>query len=87
VREKCSFILCIQESKCVMFDDLLCKSIWGDANVGYSFQPSLGASGGLVTLWDSSEVEVWSTTSFDHVLMITGRFSKSNEHVQYLCSM
>jgi hypothetical protein len=39
----------------------------------------LGASGGLVTMWDSSEVEVWSTTSFDHVLMIEGRFHKSNE--------
>jgi len=79
VREKSPFILCIQESKCAMFDDLLCKSIWGDVNVGYSFQPSLGASSGLVTLWNSSEVEVWSTTSFDHVLMITGRFLKSNE--------
>jgi len=80
VREKRPFIFCIQETKCVSFDDLLCKSIWGDANVGYSIQPSLGASGGLVTLWDSSEVEVWSTTSFDHVLMIIGRFSKSNDH-------
>lgn len=50
VTEKSPFILCIQETKCVMFDDMLCKSIWSDANVGYSFQPSLGASGGLVTL-------------------------------------
>jgi len=53
-----------------MFDDMLCKSIWDDANVGYSFQPSLGASSGFVTLWDSSQVEVWSTTSFDHVFNI-----------------
>ena len=58
---------------------MLCKYIWRDANVGYSFQPSLGASRGLVTLWDSSQVEVWSTTSFDHVILITSRFYKSNE--------
>ena len=79
VREKCPLILCIQETKCVTFDDFMCNSIWGDANVGYSFQPSLGASSGLVTLWDSSEVEVWSTTSFEHVLLIAGQFYKSNE--------
>jgi len=33
----------------------------------------------LVTLWDSSEVEVWYSTSFEHVLLIAGRFYKSNE--------
>lgn len=27
VTEKSLFILCIQETKCVMFDDMLCKSI------------------------------------------------------------
>lgn len=58
---------------------MMCQTIWGDPNVCYSFQPSLGASGGLVTLWDNFEVEVWSTTSFDHVLIITGIFYKSNE--------
>jgi len=79
VREKCPLILCIQETKCVTFDDFMCNSIWGDANVGYSFQPSLGASGGLVTLWDSPEVEVWYSTSFEHVLLEAGRFYKSNE--------
>ncbi|GAU23363.1 hypothetical protein TSUD_334100 [Trifolium subterraneum] len=38
-----------------------------------------GASGGLLTLWDSSEVEVWSTESCEHVLWCHGQFTKTGE--------
>jgi hypothetical protein len=30
-------------------------------------------------LWDVNEVTVWSTISFDHVLVIVGRFLNTNE--------
>jgi len=85
VREKSPFIFCIQETKYVNFDDSMCTSIWGDVNVGYSFQPSLGALGGLVTLWDSSEVEVWLSISFEHVLVIGGGFTSQMSSL--LCSI
>ena len=55
------------------------KAIWGDDCGGYSFRPSIGASGGLVTLWDKNEVDVWTSISFDNVLVIVGRFLTSNE--------
>jgi hypothetical protein len=45
----------------------------------YSFYPSIGASGGLLVMWDNSVVKVWSSISVDHVLMVHGRFLKSNE--------
>jgi hypothetical protein len=32
-----------------------------------------------LTLWDPTEIEVWSSGSFDHVLTIHGRFIVSNE--------
>lgn len=51
----------------------------GDATVDYSFKPSTGSSGGLVTLWDCAEVDVGATISFEHVLVILGRFLKSTE--------
>ncbi|GAU33774.1 hypothetical protein TSUD_393360 [Trifolium subterraneum] len=35
------------------------------------------ASGGLLTMWDSSEVEVWSSISREHVLWCHGRFVKT----------
>ena len=79
VREKKPFILCIQETKLPVFEASVCKSIWGDDNVDYSYQPSVGASGGIATLWDLKEVEVWSSVSLDHVLAVTGRFLKSED--------
>jgi len=51
--------------------------MWSDINVGFSFQPSVGAAGGLLTIWNCTEVEVWSTMSFEHVLVIIGRFLHS----------
>ncbi|GAU34888.1 hypothetical protein TSUD_144190 [Trifolium subterraneum] len=38
-----------------------------------------GASGGLLSIWDTNEVEVWSTESRDHVLWCHGRFINSGD--------
>jgi len=77
VREKKPFILCIQESKLAVFDTTVCKAIWGNVIADFSFQPSVEASGDLVTMWDVTEVQVWSTISFEHVLVISGCFVKT----------
>jgi exonuclease III len=66
-------VLCLQESKLIVVDDLLIKNIWGSSPSGFSFQSSIGASSGLLTVWDNNVVEVWSTMSFPHVLAIKGR--------------
>ena len=84
VREKKPFILCIQETKLQVFDAFDCRSIWGVDKVDFSYQRSAGASGGLVTLWDLSEVEVWSSASLDHVLAVFGRFLKTGEQFTVL---
>jgi hypothetical protein len=60
-------------------DDVLVKSIWGSSQLGYSFQASTGASGGLLTFWDCNHVDVCSTTSFHHVLIIRGRVIQSRQ--------
>jgi hypothetical protein len=39
----------------------------------------MGASGGLITMWDTAEVEVWSTSTENHVLQIHGKFISTNE--------
>ena len=79
VREKKPFILCIQETKLVVLDVSVWKSLWGGDNGGFSFRPSRGASRGLSNLWDSTEVEVWPSMSFEHVLLIIGRVVKSDK--------
>jgi len=53
--------------------------MWGDPKHAYSYQPSREASGGLLIMWDTMEVEVWSTVSQDHVLIIHGKFLRTNE--------
>ncbi|CAJ2633139.1 exodeoxyribonuclease-like [Trifolium pratense] len=73
------FILCLQETKLQSCDVFLCSTLWGSLPHAFSFRPSVGASGGLLTLWDTSEVEVWSTESREHVLWCRGRFVKSGE--------
>jgi len=54
-------------------------TLWGSSPHGYSFRPSVGASGGLIVLWDNKEVVINSSFSFDHVLEVRGCFIKSNE--------
>ena len=79
VQEKVPFVLCIQETKLQLINDFLCTSIWGPTCHDYSFSPSVGASRGLLTIWDTSEVEVWMSCRGDHFLMIHGRFITTNE--------
>ncbi|GAU51435.1 hypothetical protein TSUD_413350 [Trifolium subterraneum] len=73
------FILCLQETKLQTCDDVLSSNHWGNSSHAFSYRPSVGASGGLLTLWDTSEVEVWSTVSCEHVLWCHGRFTKNGE--------
>jgi exonuclease III len=79
VREKHPLIVCLQETKLQVCDDSLCTSLWGSSLFGFSFRPSAGASGGLLTIWDTTEVEVWSSLSRDHVLWCHGRFITTGE--------
>jgi exonuclease III len=65
-------VLCIQETKLTVVNDQVVKAVWGDSPCGFSFQSSIGASGGLLTVWDSDSVNVWSSMSFGHVLVIKG---------------
>jgi len=73
------FVLCIQETKLGCVDNSVVSSICGKSGYNYSYQPSVGASGGLLFVWDTSEVEVWSTTSIDHFLAIKGQFVQSEK--------
>ncbi|GAU37762.1 hypothetical protein TSUD_102790 [Trifolium subterraneum] len=73
------FFLCLQESKLQTCDVFLCSTLWGNSPHDFSYHPSVGASGGLLSIWDSNEVEVWSTKSREHVLWCHGRFIKSGE--------
>lgn len=79
VYEKQPYVLCVQETKLPVVDAAVVTALWGGSNYGYSFQPSMRASGGLVTVWDNNVVDVWSTSSFGHILIIRGRVINTNQ--------
>jgi len=79
VSEKNPFILCIQEIKLGVVNDLLVKSMWGNSPCSYSYQSSKGASGGLLTVWDTDVVDVWSTSNLSHALVIRGRIIRTSQ--------
>jgi len=79
VGEKGPSILCLQETKLEVCDEALCASLWGGTPHFFSYRPSVGASGGLLILWDASLVEVWSTESIEHAIIIHGQFVQSND--------
>jgi len=84
VMEKAPYILCLQETKLSMCDEMLCNSLWGGTTHSFSYRPSVGASRGLLTSWNMSLVDVWSIVSVDNVVMIHGRFVQSNEEFYLL---
>ncbi|WJX91755.1 hypothetical protein P8452_73482 [Trifolium repens] len=49
-KEKIDF-LAIQETKLEVVSDALCYSIWGSENCHWSFLPSEGNSGGILSIW------------------------------------
>jgi len=72
-------VLCIQETKFGRVDDYIVSFLWGNNLCGYSFQLSVGVLGGMFTVWDSVEVEVRSTMSFENSSVIKGRFLRSEK--------
>lgn len=62
-----------------VIDDFLSVALWGSSPHSYSFRPAVGASGGLLIIWDIEVVEVWSSVSMEHVLIIHGRFISSDD--------
>lgn len=44
----------IQETKLEMVDDRMCRSLWGNNEYGRCFVSSVGRSGGIFSLWESS---------------------------------
>jgi exonuclease III len=79
VGEKFPSIVCLQETKLALCDDFLCSSLWGNSPHAFSFRPSVGASRGLLTIWDPTKVEVWSSVRQEHVLWCHGQFLSSGE--------
>jgi len=56
--------VCLQETKLAVVNDCVIRSLWGSEPMGFS-----GASGGILSFWDVSELEVWCPLSFELFLL------------------
>lgn len=56
--------------KLEMITNFMCKNLWGSSEADYSFRPYVGASGGLLSLWDINEVVVKFSMSIENLLII-----------------
>ncbi|GAU13437.1 hypothetical protein TSUD_127330 [Trifolium subterraneum] len=70
ISEKRPDVFCLHETKLEAVDDVLCRSLWGSAMVQYSFKLSVGASGGIITMWDASAVHVWMLVNMWPMFML-----------------
>ena len=54
IDERHCAIACLQETKCASFDYRMLKSFCPKRFDSFAFSPSLGASGGILVVWNSS---------------------------------
>jgi len=71
-------VFSIQETKLEVVDDVLCRTLWGSDDVSYSFKLLVGALGGILTMWDSSVVDIWMSLILSNALIVKGKFIKNN---------
>ena len=57
IHESHCAIACLQETKCASFDSRSVKSFCPKRLDSFAFAPSLGASGGIIVVWNSSVFE------------------------------
>jgi hypothetical protein len=67
----------VQETKLEVINEFLCLSLWGNQKFGFSYRPSVGASGGILTIWDKDKVDVRITRSMAHFIIIQGFMVKN----------
>lgn len=54
VKKQQANMLCLQETKMKMLDKRSCASLWDGGDFDWVFKPTVGLSGGLLIMWDSS---------------------------------
>ena len=50
-------IVCLQETKLDLIDRKIMRSLWGIPHVDWEYLGSVGASGGIILMWDRRVVE------------------------------
>ncbi|KAF1894928.1 hypothetical protein Lal_00022422 [Lupinus albus] len=78
-KENLDFI-CIQETKLEHIDCNLCSNLWDGSDFDWVFQPSIGKSGGILSMWRKDKFVLQYSESGPGFLEVCGKFWNSTEN-------
>ncbi|GJS89701.1 RNA-directed DNA polymerase, eukaryota, reverse transcriptase zinc-binding domain protein [Tanacetum coccineum] len=70
----------IQETHSPVVDPFIVKCFWGNFQFDYATCPSVGRSGGLVSVWDPNSFTKINVFPFDNVLIVEGNWTSTQMH-------
>ncbi|GKA73080.1 RNA-directed DNA polymerase, eukaryota [Tanacetum coccineum] len=68
----------IQETHSSSIDSFKVKSMWGNFRFDFAFCPSVGRSGGILSIWDTNVFSKINVHPFDHFLIVEGKWVNEN---------
>jgi exonuclease III len=78
-------VVCLQETKMESISTRVVRSIWGSPFVGWEFQASKGASGGMLLMWDKRVVEQLEVAKGEFTLSC--KFKCVEDELEWMYSM
>ncbi|GKA61012.1 RNA-directed DNA polymerase, eukaryota, reverse transcriptase zinc-binding domain protein [Tanacetum coccineum] len=70
----------IQETHSPTIDPFKVKCLWGNFQFEYAVCPSVGRSGGLLSVWDTNSFSKLNVFPFDNLLIVEGSWLYSHMH-------
>nr|GEV56720.1 RNA-directed DNA polymerase, eukaryota [Tanacetum cinerariifolium] len=68
------------ETHSLSIDPFKVKSLWGNFQFDFAICPSVGRSGGLLSVWDTNSFSNINVFAFDHFLIVEGNWLHSHLH-------
>lgn len=76
-RERPDFV-CVLETKIEVLRSRLCQFIWGDSTFDWAFKPSVGRSGGVLSLWNSGIFQKTAVIEGEGFLCVKGLWESTS---------
>jgi hypothetical protein len=71
-------VLCIQESKCALVNQVFCEQIWGGVGAKFIFKGAEGLLGGIIIFWRQDVFQVNESFVGDHLVGVRGCWVAQN---------
>ncbi|KAL8516077.1 hypothetical protein ACS0TY_014670 [Phlomoides rotata] len=71
---------CVQETKKENIDEMFCKRVWGEGNIGWAFREAEGRSGGILSIWNADKFSVMSCWHTRGAVVVNGMWGSERSH-------